>query len=60
MADAPLDIRRERYGRLLRLRLNRPKANLIDGEMIAPSGFPAGAHSRSLSGSTQSGCSADA
>ncbi len=35
MADAPLEIRRERDGRLLRLRLNRPKANLIDAEMIA-------------------------
>ncbi len=35
MADAPLEIRRERKGRLLRLRLNRPKANLIDAEMIA-------------------------
>jgi cyclohexa-1,5-dienecarbonyl-CoA hydratase len=35
MADAPLEIRRERDGRLLRLRLNRPKANLINAEMIA-------------------------
>ena len=35
MADAPLEIRRERDGRLLRLRLNRPKANLVDAEMIA-------------------------
>ncbi len=35
MADAPLDIRRERDGRLLRLRLSRPKANLADAEMIA-------------------------
>ncbi len=34
MADTPLDIRRERDGRLLRLRLNRPKANLVDAEMI--------------------------
>ena len=33
MSDVPLRIWRE--GRLLRLRLNRPKANLVDGEMIA-------------------------
>jgi cyclohexa-1,5-dienecarbonyl-CoA hydratase len=31
----PLNIWREADGRLLRLRLNRPKANLIDAEMIA-------------------------
>ncbi len=35
MADARLEIRRERDGRLLRLRLNRPQANLVDAEMIA-------------------------
>ncbi len=35
MTDAPLEIRRERNGRLSRLRLNRPKANVIDAEMIA-------------------------
>ena len=35
MTDAPLEIRRERDGRLLRLRLDRPKANVIDAEMIA-------------------------
>ena len=35
MTDPPLEIRRERDGRLLRLRLNRPKANVIDAEMIA-------------------------
>lgn len=35
MADAPLRVWRERDGRLLRLRLARPKANLIDAEMIA-------------------------
>ncbi|KKK88126.1 hypothetical protein LCGC14_2746300, partial [marine sediment metagenome] len=29
MADTPLRVWRERDGRLLRLRLNRPKANLI-------------------------------
>lgn len=32
---APLKIRFEAEGRLLRLSLNRPKANLIDGEMMA-------------------------
>lgn len=31
----PLTVWRETDGRLLRLRLNRPKANLIDAEMIA-------------------------
>ena len=35
MTDAPLEIRRARDGRLLRLRLDRPKANVIDAEMIA-------------------------
>ena len=35
MPDAPLRVWRERDGRLLRLRLARPKANLIDAEMIA-------------------------
>ncbi len=35
MADAPLKVWIEREGRLLRLRLARPKANLIDAEMIA-------------------------
>ncbi len=35
MTDAPLEIWREREGRLLRLRLNRPKANIVDAEMIA-------------------------
>lgn len=35
MADIPLRVWRERDGRLLRLRLNRPKANIIDAEMIA-------------------------
>lgn len=34
MADIPLRVWRERDGRLLRLRLNRPKANIIDAEMI--------------------------
>lgn len=31
----PLDINLERGGALLRLRLNRPKANIVDAEMIA-------------------------
>ncbi|MCP5365803.1 MAG: cyclohexa-1,5-dienecarbonyl-CoA hydratase [Hyphomicrobiales bacterium] len=31
----PLAIARDRDGKLLRLRLNRPRANLIDGEMIS-------------------------
>ncbi len=35
MTDAPLKVWRERDGRLLRLRLNRPKANIVDAEMIA-------------------------
>jgi len=34
MADAPLKVWLEREGALLRLRLARPKANLIDAEMI--------------------------
>ena len=32
---APLRVWREREGRLLRLRLSRPKANVLDAEMIA-------------------------
>ncbi len=32
---APLEVSREREGRLLRLRLSRPKANVVDAEMIA-------------------------
>jgi len=35
MTDSPLKVWRERDDRLLRLRLNRPKANVIDAEMIA-------------------------
>jgi cyclohexa-1,5-dienecarbonyl-CoA hydratase len=35
MADAPLKVWPEREGALLRLRLARPKANLIDAAMIA-------------------------
>lgn len=35
MDEAPLKVWREREGRLLRLRLNRPKANIIDAEMIS-------------------------
>ncbi len=34
MADAPLKVWMEDDGKLLRLRLNRPKANLIDMEMM--------------------------
>ncbi|MFO1398749.1 MAG: cyclohexa-1,5-dienecarbonyl-CoA hydratase [Burkholderiales bacterium] len=35
MTDAPLKVWRERDGALLRLRLARPKANLVDAAMIA-------------------------
>ena len=35
MATPALEVWRERDGRLLRLRLARPKANLVDAEMIA-------------------------
>lgn len=35
MTDAPLTVWRERDGRLLRLRLNKPKANIVDAQMIA-------------------------
>lgn len=35
MTDSPLSVWREGEGRLLRLRLNRPKANIIDAKMIA-------------------------
>jgi len=35
VADAPLKVWLEREGALLRLRLARPKANIIDAEMIA-------------------------
>jgi cyclohexa-1,5-dienecarbonyl-CoA hydratase len=35
MAPAPLRVWRERDGRLLRVRLARPKANVLDAEMIA-------------------------
>ncbi len=35
LADSPLRVWSERDGKLLRLRLSRPKANLIDPEMIA-------------------------
>jgi cyclohexa-1,5-dienecarbonyl-CoA hydratase len=35
MSDAPLKSWREREGRLLRLRLSRPKANIVDAQMIA-------------------------
>jgi len=35
MSDSPLKVWRERDGKLLRLRLDRPKANIIDAAMIA-------------------------
>lgn len=35
MADGPLKIWRERDDKLLRMRLSRPKANVIDADMIA-------------------------
>jgi len=35
MGEAPLTVWREDDGRLLRLRLGRPKANIVDAEMIA-------------------------
>jgi cyclohexa-1,5-dienecarbonyl-CoA hydratase len=35
MPPGPLDVRLDRDGKLVRLRLSRPKANVIDAEMIA-------------------------
>jgi cyclohexa-1,5-dienecarbonyl-CoA hydratase len=35
MAAAPLRVWRDRDGRLLRIRLSRPKANVLDAEMVA-------------------------
>ncbi len=35
MSDSPLKVWRERDGKLLRLRLDRPKANIVDAAMIA-------------------------
>ncbi len=35
MTESPLKVWREKDGRLLRLRLNRAKANIVDAEMIA-------------------------
>lgn len=35
MNESPIRISQERSGRLLRLELARPKANIIDGEMVA-------------------------
>ena len=35
MSDTPLKVWLDNDGQLLRLRLNRPKANIIDAEMIA-------------------------
>jgi len=34
MTDSPLKVWLEQDGKLLRLRLNRPKANIVDAEMI--------------------------
>ncbi len=52
MTDAPLKIWRDRDGRLLRLRLDRPKANIIDAEMIAAldAAFAGVAENRDLQG----------
>jgi cyclohexa-1,5-dienecarbonyl-CoA hydratase len=35
MSDSPLKVWRDRDGKLLRLRLDRPKANIVDAAMIA-------------------------
>ena len=35
MSDSPLKVWLDRDGKLLRLQLNRPKANIVDAEMIA-------------------------
>ena len=35
MTDTPLEVGLDRGAKLLRLRLNRPKANIVDAEMIA-------------------------
>ena len=50
MNEAPLRIWLERQGALLRLRLNRPKANIIDAEMIAAleAAFAGHLHDRGL------------
>ena len=44
MAESPLKVWSERDGKLLRLRLSRPKANLIDAEMIAALDTALGEH----------------
>ena len=44
MAESPLKVWSERDGKLLRLRLARPKANLIDAEMIAALNHALGEH----------------
>lgn len=44
MSDAPLKVWLERGGALLRLRLSRPKANIIDAPMIAALRAAFGAH----------------
>lgn len=47
MAEAPLKEWLEREGRLLRLRLARPKANILDAAMIAALGEALSRHARS-------------
>ena len=44
LAEGPLKVWSERDGKLLRLRLSRPKANLIDAEMIAALNFALAEH----------------
>ena len=44
MSDSPLKVWLDRNGALLRLRLARPKANLIDAAMIAALHEALGAH----------------
>lgn len=49
---SPLKVWRERNGKLLRLRLSRPKANIVDAEMIAAldAAFTAGIEDQHLRG----------
>ncbi|MCK0513192.1 cyclohexa-1,5-dienecarbonyl-CoA hydratase [Aromatoleum buckelii] len=51
MTDTPLEVRLDRGAKLLRLRLNRPKANIVDAQMIAAlsQGLDAHAEDRNLS-----------
>ncbi len=46
MSDTPLRVWLDRDGALLRLRLNRPKANVLDAEMIGAVGAALAAHSK--------------